>query len=794
MLMTDGECVREPLKAFFDNFDQETNRLFWKRLLDALNAAVKRDASPILKGPNLLELRDSGSSIAACQDKEHFIVSLYNSLAEYCYCRCILGCDFMAANIHLYRNDESSVRIDKASKFNLLFQDCHDLQKSQSFCFWRDVEISAVENPRAPDDISEDRDIEDLELLTEHKLCELITAAQDCQSQVQLIHSKGELRLKKSQGMPSIRFLTNVPSTSLADLLHDFKLTDKNKMILSYLLVESVWQYYNSGWEDWSHETIQFMSQPGDLREGSKMIYVNQLFLHVRFYRELPPKAKSSTLTAGERSVGKGKLQNPQPAFEEIGHKYPRIFALGIMLLEIQLGNKIESFKNSGVYDKNPLIVRYLLASEILKDKKLWPPKDTWLVIREIIETCIHGEKAKAILKGDRNKVRQNIYDNIVAPFRAFTLGAWEEKGIEDVEPVMLEKVPQSEKGVSRNGESSSKGREPDQRLTQSSKSAVEWLHKLNELADTISMVGKRDKNNCPEIKVAILDTGITKECFHRCRASIEEYKDFAPGEDELQQDRDEHGSNALRLLLKLNGDVKVFVGRVFKSKVADDDTESVMAKAILHAKRQWKVDIICIPSGFSHRPSNISFRDELYDAVSATAEDVKTLIFAAASNLGLTSEVTFPGCLSQSSKLLCLFATAGDGEPSRFNPAAVPGAYNLALLGEGIKINPEDQPIGGTSFSAVVAAAIAAYIMDFANHPDVKGKIDGVRYLREVEGMTSVFASMTAVQKNGYHILEPWRLMNYDRYKSMEITDQRKEIRRNISEALGRRDKRQNH
>lgn len=211
-----------------------------------------------------------------------------------------------------------------------------------------------------------------------------------------------------------------------------------------------------------------------------------------------------------------------------------------------------------------------------------------------------------------------------------------------------------------------------------------------------------------------------------------------------------------------------------------------------MHAKTEWKVDIICIPSGFSQYPRNPSFRNELYDALSATSEGVKTLIFAAASNLGLTSEITFPGCLSKHSKLICLFATAGDGDPEspRFNPAAVPHTYNFALLGEGIRINPKDPPIGGTSYSTVIAAAIAAYILDFANHSDMKGKIDDVRYIREEEGMTSVFASMTAVNKNGYDILEPWKLMNYYQGGKSDRTERREEIRGNISDALRKRDR----
>lgn len=334
---------------------------------------------------------------------------------------------------------------------------------------------SACEGLIVSNDVSEHSDIHDpsgstienSELRNERLLCKIITEARDKQRQVQLIHSKGELRLD-GETIPSSRFLTNVPSTSLANLLHCSELSDKNKMILSYLLVESVWQYFNCGWEDWSDETIHFMSQRSSLKDRPEVIYVNQPFLHVRFYRNVAPKASDSIPTADEGSAGKGELQNSQSALRAIGHEYPKILALGIMLLEIQLGNKLEFFKTSDIYDKNPNVARYLLASDILKNKDYWPPKNAWKVIKEIIETCIHGKKGKLILRGNSQEVRQSLYDNIVAPFRVFILGCWEQNGFGDVEPVRLEKVSRSEERESQVEGNSSYCKEHDQRLTQS--------------------------------------------------------------------------------------------------------------------------------------------------------------------------------------------------------------------------------------------------------------------------------------------------------------------------------------
>lgn len=109
--------------------------------------------------------------------------------------------------------------------------------------------------------------------------------------------------------------------------------------------------------------------------------------------------------------------------------------------------------------------------------------------------------------------------------------------------------------------------------------SAEAWLKKLSDFTNALSLTGSRDTESCPKMKIAILDTGITKKYYDTFRTNIEEYKDFVSGEDDLQQDGTGHGSTALRLLMKLNYRVQVFVGRVFKSTNADDDTEQVMAK-----------------------------------------------------------------------------------------------------------------------------------------------------------------------------------------------------------------------
>jgi hypothetical protein len=191
------------------------------------------------------------------------------------------------------------------------------------------------------------------------------------------------------------------------------------------------------------------MSERIGVNSSSEVVYVNQPFLYSRFDQKMP-EASDSIDTADRGSVRQGGLKKSQPApkIQEVqkvqgirSHNYPKILALGIMLLEIQLERKLECFKTPDYYDHDLKIAHHLLALDILKDKELWPPENAWTAIKEIIEICIDAKRATKTFGHDSLMVRQRLYEQIVAPFRIFILEAWKPKGIEDVDPVTLEKA-----------------------------------------------------------------------------------------------------------------------------------------------------------------------------------------------------------------------------------------------------------------------------------------------------------------------------------------------------------------
>lgn len=108
------------------------------------------------------------------------------------------------------------------------------------------------------------------------------------------------------------------PSISLANLLETHRLSNKMKIVLAYILARSVWQFYSSEWMKtrWLTNSIHFMPENG---------------------KELG--AKHEALFACKPCFAFQFGENDRGFTEYVSglvlHRYPRILALGISLIEI---------------------------------------------------------------------------------------------------------------------------------------------------------------------------------------------------------------------------------------------------------------------------------------------------------------------------------------------------------------------------------------------------------------------------------------------------------------------------
>ncbi|OQE82071.1 hypothetical protein PENNAL_c0038G02092 [Penicillium nalgiovense] len=125
----------------------------------------------------------------------------------------------------------------------------------------------------------------------------------------------------------SLRQLVDqVPGISLANILKDYRLTARMKVVLAYIIVYSVWKYYDSDWmkTKWTSETIQFMkeSRNNECSEERPKLFTWKLYLSVQFNNEDPNCHEFNKIIGGV-------------------HDYPRTRALGILLVEIGIGSPL---------------------------------------------------------------------------------------------------------------------------------------------------------------------------------------------------------------------------------------------------------------------------------------------------------------------------------------------------------------------------------------------------------------------------------------------------------------------
>lgn len=225
------------------------------------------------------------------------------------------------------------------------------------------------------------------------------------------VASGGKLRHKETD-LVSGEFLLNSSSVSLSTLLDRGLLGNvQQKTLLFYLLVKAVCEFYYSDWmtKEWSKHSIHFMFQTDGSSHGAEeaqpyAIHISEPFIEADF------KSPLSTEPA--------EFKVPTQS-----HRYPKILALGIMLLEIELGKHIV---DQNGHENEPIQnAKHIAASRILFTEE-WRNNGGFKFIKQVIEICVTPDKVK--LGTDPDNLRNVLFQEVVLPCRNFFLGAWEEE------------------------------------------------------------------------------------------------------------------------------------------------------------------------------------------------------------------------------------------------------------------------------------------------------------------------------------------------------------------------------
>lgn len=215
---------------------------------------------------------------------------------------------------------------------------------------------------------------------------------------------------------PKRPFLLEAPSVSLATVIDRQKLNnqDQLKLLLSYLLAKAVWQSYASAWmtPHWTKHVIHFMLQTLDyLSDSDGSVMVHKPYLTT----ELRPPCSHHPFQVQQPSEDFSLTNKfPPPA----SHPHPKVLSLGIMLLEIQLGEGIEKRRQQ----VHQISEDHFAAVSIIMSPS-WEERVRYQALREIIEVCIRGETGK--IGVNETDVRAGLFTYVVEPLRRLFKKAW---------------------------------------------------------------------------------------------------------------------------------------------------------------------------------------------------------------------------------------------------------------------------------------------------------------------------------------------------------------------------------
>jgi hypothetical protein len=397
---------------------------------------------------------------------------------------------------------------------------------------------------------------EELIEVSREQFCKLLGLYPD--SRVRLVIQNGKFRESKVV-KPIEQIIEHKPGISLARILKLYSLTPKMRVALAYILAYSVWQYYDSDWikTRWTSESIQFMKEYESNNAGKEgKLFAWKPYLSVR-------------LGDGEPSL---------PEYSKICgemHRYPKVRALGILLVEIGIGLPFDGTSQRPLADGSN--DDWLWAMRCLRDKNQWEAFD-YGSYRKAVDDCLNPENFFSVLhmEGDSPKKtndlkqrRDTLYKKVVTPLEKLLVGTGWMEELTKIGPLDTLAERNDDQTVSKpvHKRTATADLFPIQPTaknssTRSQKDAKTWLLRMNALNRNISI----SCSPSTPIKIAILDTGcdigtpffFSPTNTHRLKG----WKDFAQYSPEWE-DHDGHGTYLTSLIMKIAPEAEIYVARI---------------------------------------------------------------------------------------------------------------------------------------------------------------------------------------------------------------------------------------
>ncbi|KAL6823378.1 hypothetical protein V8C40DRAFT_247943 [Trichoderma camerunense] len=499
---------------------------------------------------------------------------------------------------------------------------------------------------------------DDGQLLTRGGLCHIIDQQIDAVVSLSFKDGQGLFRLKQSQLLR--QFFQSGCGKSLKEVLRHYNLESKDKVTLSYAIARSYWKYYNSELlmrTKWTSDNIWFMPEEDNGETKGQ--------IPLCAYLSIP----SSIL---------GKIDSAIPNEGQLTHQYPRIFDIGVLLLEIGLAKPFQPPRRQNKVSQANFNHKMAINELSNLEKMTW---DGFMSNKKyfdgVVKFCLKSEdivsssEYQKLGEKENLTIRRRFYKYVVLPL------AWlAKKGFRT--------QAGHTKHVNRKAHSSPQGALYNelQKLEPGFHSATVvpqmWLDNLKRISELV----ERKRRQCavaPEIRVAILDTGLNRE-FPVFQAkgglmkSIIEERDFVNPKPVPMTDTFGHGTFMARLIMECAPGAGIIVARVAENTNELESSRDNIKEAILWAGQIGKADIILMSFGFPHDDPGIR------GAIEQVQKDrQENIIFLASAGNSSIEDESFP---ARHPAVISVFATNCNGvflqsnARSSTNSAAVLGTF----------------------------------------------------------------------------------------------------------------------
>ncbi|KLU91871.1 hypothetical protein MAPG_10820 [Magnaporthiopsis poae ATCC 64411] len=463
---------------------------------------------------------------------------------------------------------------------------------------------------------------------------------------------------------------------SLATVLRKYDLKPKDKVLLASAVARAYWQYYDSDMmrTRWTSDTIWFIPEE---KGGAQ--------------RDQLPLCAYLSFPFGS-SDGSSK-----DIFLDLflTHRYPRILDVGVLLLEIGLGEKCPTGNKRDLVAQ--LNTNHMIATKTLErlEKATWDGFLNKKVFDRAVKFCLDGKnfikapkKPKTSRLGPANppkpmtveeqkkgviERRRIFFQHVVQPL------AWLAREGFKAQPGLItyvsEKRPEPQLGPT------DPAQQPDgECLFHAEIVPKMWLEDIKKISASVERKRRAQRIKDP-VRVAILDTGLNTDLpiFEKkpsLKHAVKDCIDFVDGASAMT-DTFGHGTLMARIVMECAPGAEILVARVARNSKELKTSRENIRKAILWAGQPGKADIIFTSFGVS-REDEGGIGEAIEAVERERGEDI--IFFASAGNSD-TDDESFPACHAS---VVAVYATDKHGVPLSSN-AAAPGqkACVLGTYGE---------------------------------------------------------------------------------------------------------------